>query len=107
VQEEVRNDNCQPWRDPVGDQQQEVFVLAARRKAGLQQEPDPEPDGAEDEGRDRPPSLNGQVDAQGEERHRSGVDVQDVRGDGSTGDAEQNQDLKPDRKRIGELLGWI
>ncbi len=75
----VAEHHGQPRRDPVGDDQQEVLVLGARVvQAGERED---EADRAEDQGHDRPAQGQRELDPQSDERHRTGVDVQHVRGD--------------------------
>ena len=78
-------------RDPVGDRQEEVFVVAARPDLCLEGEAQPEPERSA-HGRDEgAPQPQRQLEAECEERHRAAVDVEDVRADGAQDDRQQGE----------------
>jgi hypothetical protein len=78
---------AEPGGDPVGDDQQERLVA---RAGVLEPEArDDQPEDPEHHGDDGPRLAQRQLQAQGHERHRAGVDVQHVRGHGAEADRQQ------------------
>src|SRR5579862_7790212 len=98
-QDHVAEDDREPRRDPVGDDQQEVVVLINPAQPGPGEE---EADGPEAEGHDRPPDVQRKLEAEGVERQRPRVDVDGVRRDCPDRDGQQREVGEPGRQGTGE-----